>query len=73
MTSSEEREEQRKQIEIQKALDDASATVGDLFPGLWRRIYENSLVAGFNEIEAFDLVKIYILSQCPHGVHVHKT
>lgn len=44
-------------------LDQKSALMGDLFPGLWKRIYDNLLVEGFTELQAMELLKAFIVGQ----------
>lgn len=48
--------------EMQK-LEQCSATVGDMYPPLWRRIYVNLLSEGFNKQQAMSILKVYILAQ----------
>lgn len=45
-------------------LDQAVATVGDMWPPLWRRIYDNLLSEGFTEQQAMSLLKTYIMASC---------
>jgi len=44
-------------------------TIGLLLPPMWRVLYTRAVAEGFTEAEALELVKVYILSQCPYGVH----
>jgi hypothetical protein len=43
--------------------DQLAAMVGDVFPGLWFRLYSNLIASGFDEAKAFELLKVYV-----HGV-----
>lgn len=54
--------------EQQRQFDEGAALLGDSLPGLWRRMYENCITHDFTEQQAIELVKAYILSQCPHGI-----
>ena len=49
-------------------LDQASASLGESFPLLWRSIYRNCLLEGFDKSESFRLVQTYILSNAPNGI-----
>lgn len=40
--------------------DQAIASVRDLLPALWYSLYKQSIEEGFNEVQAFELVKVYI-------------
>ncbi len=52
----------RDAVDLSK-LDQSSAVLGDILPPLWWRLYRNSIEAGFDETEAFSLLKVYIRSQ----------
>jgi hypothetical protein len=54
----------------QAKMDQATAMLGDVMPPIWRRMFENSVEAGFSEEQAMSLVKTYILAQCPGGVNM---
>ena len=54
----------------QAEFDQAAATLGDSFPPLWYRLYEQCCKQGFSEPVALRLVETYILSQCPSGVNL---
>lgn len=56
MTDPDEREKIEKQAEFERNM----ATLGDMLPGHWRRIYENLKTEGFTESQAMDLLKAYI-------------
>ncbi len=43
-------------------LDQSVAT--DLFPTLWRGLYMRLMEEGFTDVQAFELVKTYILASC---------
>jgi hypothetical protein len=50
-------------------MDQATAFLTEHLPVLWRAMYQRNLEEGWPPAEAFDLVKTYILSQCPNGVN----
>lgn len=57
------------EMKRQAEFDQAMASIGDSFPPLWRRLYANLMSEGFTDRESFELLKVYILSQCPFGVN----
>ncbi len=48
-------------------IDQNLATMKELLPPIWMGLFVGCQDAGFNELQAFDLVKTYILSQNPNG------
>lgn len=52
----------------QSEVDQSAAYLGEAFPPLWRRLYENCIERGFSESESLKLVQTYILSQCRYGI-----
>lgn len=50
-------------------IDQSIAAMRNLFPRAWRQMYLGAVDAGFTEAQAMDLVKTYILSQNPYGIH----
>jgi hypothetical protein len=44
------------------------AAIRDSIPRLWWSIYQGTLAAGFNHLEAFALLQTWILSQTPNGI-----
>lgn len=48
-------------------LEQGFATLGDIYPPLWRRMYGNCISEGFSEMQAMELVKTWILSQGSGG------
>lgn len=57
------------EIKRQAEFDRAMASIGDTLPPLWRRLFMNNREEGFTDSESFELLKVYILSQCPFGVN----
>lgn len=45
----------------QAKLDAGLAAAGDMLPPLWRRLYDNCLLAGFDERQALLLVQTHII------------
>lgn len=45
-------------------IDQAMAAMVEMFPPLWRRLYEGCKAEGFSEVDSLSLLKTYILSQC---------
>lgn len=45
-------------------LEQSTAFLADNFPPMWRRIYDNLKLVGFNELQAMELLKTYILASC---------
>ena len=58
----EKRLEQRKHLQEQQKLEQGAALVADAFPPLWKRLHENLLKEGFDQTQAMELLKTYILS-----------
>lgn len=56
----------------QRKIDEAMTSLSDLFPRTWRTFYLRCIEEGFTKDESLSLVKTYILSNCPYGVHLHK-
>lgn len=50
-------------------IEQGRATMIEYMPPLWRGLYEASIREGFSQSESLELLKAYILSQCPHGVN----
>lgn len=44
--------------------DQAAAFLGDNYPPLWKRLYDNCVKEGFTEAQAMDLVRTYIFANC---------
>lgn len=55
-----------KQVEIEQGM----AFVIEHWPPLWKRLLERCIEEGFNETQAFELVKTYIISQGSNGTKV---
>ena len=51
-------------------IDQSMAAMVELLPPMWRGLYTTSLDQGFTETESFALLKVYILSQGPHGPQI---
>lgn len=50
-----------EKAQAQTKLDNSLAMAGDMLPLLWKRLYDNCLVAGFGEREALILVQTHII------------
>ena len=55
----------------QRELDESFTAIGDKLPALWGAIMKNGIEEGFTRDEMTELLKFYILSTCPSGVHFH--
>lgn len=55
-------EEKLNELKAAQKIDQGMAMVADRLPAFWRRIYDNTLAAGFDQYQAMDLLKTYILS-----------
>lgn len=52
-------------------LDQSTASVGEVLPFVWGRMYTNLLNAGFNSGQAMSLIRTYILaSYCSQGIRI---
>ena len=60
------------EYERKRKLDEALTIIHDILPSSWKSIYDRCIEEGFEKEQAFSILKTYILSQCPAGVHVHK-
>jgi hypothetical protein len=47
----------------QAEYEQSTAFLGEMLPGMWRRLYEGCKEKGFSEMESFKLVQTYIISQ----------
>jgi len=47
----------------QALLDQATSSMGELYPGAWWSIYQGCLEKGFNEEQTMKLLVAYIISQ----------
>ncbi len=47
-------------IEVLRQFEQGSAIVADRFPVFWKRMYDQLLKEGFNEKQAFSLLKTFI-------------
>jgi hypothetical protein len=57
-------------LEKQRAeVDQAAAWLVDSLPPLWHNLYKQCRKEGFTELQAFELVKTYILAQATNGVN----
>lgn len=56
------------QANRQRQLDEAVTQATDLFPPMWRSLHDKCRSEGFSDSESLQLVKAYILSQCPYGI-----
>ncbi len=56
-------------LKTKSEMDQTTTYLSDLYPVMWTKIYKGLLAEGFVESEAFELLKIYILSQGTNGVH----
>lgn len=54
---------------LRAKLDQASATLVEMFPPLWRQLYDGCAKEGFSDSESLELVKAYILSQAANGIN----
>lgn len=54
--------------ESQRQFDEAMTTMIDTFPRTWRQMYLKMIEEGFDERQSLELVKSFILSQCPSGI-----
>lgn len=56
---------------MSQGLDQSTASVGEVLPFVWGRMYGNLLNAGFTSGQAMSLVRTYILaSQSTHGIRI---
>jgi hypothetical protein len=56
-------------LKKQQELEQVHAFLGDNYPPLWRRLYDNMLKEGFNETQSFILLQTFILKDATHGVN----
>ena len=49
--------------------EQAEALLVELFPPLWRQLYDGCVKQGFTEEQSLALLKAYILSQSSYGIH----
>ena len=54
--------------ESQRQFDEAMTALIDIHPRMWRSMYLRLVEEGFNESQSLELVKVFILSQCPSGI-----
>lgn len=52
----------------QSEIDQLMASLRDFIPAGWRAVYNGCLAQGFDEVQAFQLLQTYILSQAPEGI-----
>lgn len=54
-------DEEARMMKINSEFEQASARMADTCPPMWRRLYCNSVIEGFTEYQAMELVKTFIL------------
>ena len=52
---------------MQAMVEQAQATMVEMWPPLWKQLYQKCMKEGFNENQSMELVKAYILSTNIHG------
>lgn len=48
--------------------EQSNAAMAEIFPSLWKSLFDGCVKQGFTEVEAMQLVKTYILGQSSGGV-----
>ena len=56
---------------VQAELDQSRATFCELFPLLWKGLYDGLMREGFTEAQAMVLVEVYILSNGKNGIIIN--
>jgi len=69
-----DKDKQRKQTKQMHDLEQATATMGEMYPPLWRNIYVRLKEEGFTEQQAMSILKVYIMANCSaNGIWVNGT
>ena len=55
----------------EQAIEQAMAHVAELYPPHWMRLYGNLIKEGFDEKQAMEVLKVFILSMGINGVNVN--
>jgi hypothetical protein len=64
---SDERDEELERLKKLHDMDQNLSKIADFFPRLWRQIYLRLLEEGFNEVDAMQILKAYVIGSIGGG------